>query len=72
MASTTLEGGTAVLTRKARPDTAKRSSHEVGGLKHGNVKKTGSLRDSLQKSGALKYKHVLSIILVYGVPEFTG
>ncbi|KAJ6000877.1 hypothetical protein N7481_001286 [Penicillium waksmanii] len=72
VASTTLEGGTVVLARKARPDTAKKSSHEVVGLKYGKAKKIRSLRDELQKSDALKYKHVLSIILAYSVLDFTG
>jgi hypothetical protein len=64
------EGGTAVLARKARPDTAKRSSYEPRVLKHGMVKKTRSLRNNLQKPGVLKYKHFLRIILAQGVPEY--
>ncbi|KAJ5378886.1 hypothetical protein N7509_012005 [Penicillium cosmopolitanum] len=72
VAPTTPEGGTAVLARKARPDMAKKSSLEVVGLKYGKAKKIRSLRDNLQKSDALKYKHVLSIILVYSVLDFTG
>jgi hypothetical protein len=42
----------------------------VVGLNYGKAKNTRSLRDDLQKTGALKYKHVLSITLVHGVLDF--